>query len=56
MYNSNTDILYFTVKNTVKDINYPNVFLYKIRNNIFNIISNKIIDFEVKKELVYINN
>lgn len=56
VYSSNTGMLYFTVEDTVKDINYPNVFTRKIGNSIFNIISDKITGFEAKKELVCISN
>lgn len=55
-YNSNRGVFYFTVKDIVKDINYPNVFIRKIRNSIFNIISDKIISFEVRRKLIYITN
>ncbi len=46
----------FTIEDTVKNINYPNVFTRKIGNSIFNINSDKITGFEINKELAYISN
>lgn len=45
VYSSNTGVFYFTVEDTVKNINYPNVFTRKIGNSIFNISSDKITGF-----------
>lgn len=56
VYSSNTGVFYFTVEDTVKNINYPNVFTRKIGNSIFNIGSDKITGFEVNKELACISN
>nr|YP_005351174.1 DNA polymerase type B2 [Peltigera malacea]AEK48302.1 DNA polymerase type B2 [Peltigera malacea] len=56
VYSSNTGVLYFIVEDTVKNLNYPNVFTRKIGNSIFNISSDKITGFEVNKELACISN
>lgn len=56
VYSSNTGVFDFTVEDTVKNINYPNVFIRKIGNSIFNITNDKITGFEVNKELACISN